>query len=183
MLARRYNETDVHPDIAVLTGQAVDPYDLPQPIIVPREGINPRKVVGTIFASHLLPTPPKDEDNEIVALTDAEIVRTALENARLFQVKGRSAEPIALEGQFLITHQVDFGVTTVATLEGRLVIAIDESGARYFKRLRRQSSIAVLESLNPDGTTPAELLSFDGALGLPKLIGLLTVVGVLFELP
>lgn len=183
LLARRYNETDIQPSIAVLTGQAVDPYVFPPPIIVRREGIEPRKIVGTIFASHLVPLPLNDEDNEIVALADAAIIHKSLENARLFQVKGRSAEPIALEGQFLITHQVPFSADAVAELEGRLVIAVDENGARYFKRIRRHGSIVVLESLNPDGTTPAELLSVDGALALPKLTGLLTVAGVLFELP
>lgn len=183
LLARRYNETDVHPTLAVLTGQAVDPCALPQPIIVPREGIEPRKIVGTIFRSYLSPSTPKDDDKEIVPLTDTTIIPEALENARLFQVKGRSAEPIALEGQFLITHKVPFNAETIAELEGRLVIAVDENGARYFKRIRRHGSIVVLESLNPDGMTPAELLSTDGALALPKLTGLLTVVGVLFELP
>ena len=64
-----------------------------------------------------------------------------------------------------------------------MVIAVDENGARYFKRIRRHGSLVVLESLNPDGTTPAELLSLDGVLALPKLTGLLTVAGVLFELP
>jgi len=43
--------------------------------------------------------------------------------------------------------------------------------------------IVVLESLNPDGTTPAEILSFEGELGLRRLTGMLEVVGVLFELP
>ena len=64
-----------------------------------------------------------------------------------------------------------------------LVIAFDENGARYFKRLRRHGSIIVLESLNPDGTTPAELLSLDGANELPKLTELFSVAGVLFDLP
>ncbi|MGE3450249.1 MAG: hypothetical protein AB7I06_02470 [Burkholderiales bacterium] len=183
LLARRYNETEVHPTLAVLTGQAVDPYALPQPIIVPREGVEPRKVVGTIFGWNLLPPPPKDENNEIVVLPDPTILAKLLGNARLFQVKGRSAEPIALEGQFLITQQIPFSADAIAEVEGRLVIAVDENGARYFKRLRRHAAIIVLESLNPDGTTPAELLSLDGSQGLPKLTGLLTVTGVLFELP
>jgi len=41
----------------------------------------------------------------------------------------------------------------------------------------------IVESLNPDGTTAAEILSFDGALGLPMLTHALEVIGVLFELP
>jgi len=40
-----------------------------------------------------------------------------------------------------------------------------------------------LESLNPDGTTAAEVLSFDGSLGLPKITHALEVIGVLFDLP
>ena len=182
-LARRYNETDVHPDIGILTGQSVDPLALPQPIVVPRDGVQPRKIVGTIFASHLLPIPPKDDENEVIALSDYSIVSNALDNARLFEVKGRSAEPIALDGQFLITHPLTFSSTAVAEIDGRLVIAIDESGTRYFKRLRIQGPIIILESLNTDGLSPPELLSLDGTNGLPKLIGLLEVVGVLFEKP
>ena len=51
LLARRYNETDIHPHIAVLTGQATDPYALAQPVIAPLEKLAPRKIVGTLFAS------------------------------------------------------------------------------------------------------------------------------------
>ena len=45
----------------------------------------------------------------------------------------------------------------------------DEDGTRYFKRLRCRGDIAVLESLNQDGTTAAELLSFNGTQGLSRL--------------
>src|SRR5207244_2138027 len=59
LLARRYNETEIHPHIAVLTGQATDPYALAHPVIAPLEKLAARKVVGTLFASSKLPTPPK----------------------------------------------------------------------------------------------------------------------------
>jgi len=66
----------------------------------------------------------------------------------------------------------------------RLVVAVDDNGATYFKRLRSsRESLVILESLNPDGTTPAELLSLDGASGLARLTHVLPVIGVLFELP
>jgi SOS-response transcriptional repressor LexA len=68
-------------------------------------------------------------------------------------------------------------------LEGRLVVAVDDTGERYFKRLRVHGNFVVLESLNPDGTTPAQLLSLDGSSKLPKLTDLIEVVGVLFEAP
>jgi hypothetical protein len=183
LLARRYNETQIHPHIAVLTAQSLDPYALAQPIITPQEKLAPRKIVGTLFASARLPTPPKDENAECIPLNDLTIVSGLLHDAKLFKVSGRSAEPIALDGQFIITQSVILTNASLHEMDGHLVIAVDESGARYFKRLRRHSALVVLESLNPDGSAPGELLSLEGELGLPRLTGLLEVVGVLFELP
>ncbi|WOJ88338.1 hypothetical protein RZS28_10855 [Methylocapsa polymorpha] len=183
LLARRYNETEIHPHIAVLTGQSVDPYALAQPVIAPQEKIEPRKIVGTLFASSRLPTPPKDENVEFTALSDLTVVNALLQNAKLFKVSGRSAEPIALDGQFIITQSVAVTPASLGEMDGRLVIAVDENGARYFKRFHRHGPLVVLESLNPDGTAPGELLSFEGVLGLPRLTGLQEVVGILFELP
>lgn len=183
LLARRRSETDVHPDMVVLTGQTPDPYDLPQPVIAPKEKVKQKKVVGTLFLSYLAPPPPKVANREVVAVADLSLVEKTLANARLFEVQGRSAEPIALESQLLITHPTTFGPEALKYLEGRLAVAVDDVGARYFKRLRVHNTLVVLESLNPDGSTPAQLLSLDGSDGLPKLTGLLEVVGVLFEIP
>lgn len=182
LLARRYNETEIHPHIAILTGQSIDPHALVQPIIAPKERLACRKIVGTLFAFSKLPTPPKDENLEFVALSDLTVVN-ALDNAKLFKVSGRSAEPIALDGQFIMTQPVTLKNTSLDDMDGHLVIAVDENGTRYFKRFRRHGTIIVLESLNPDGTAPAEILSLEGHLSFPRLTGLLEVVGVLFELP
>ena len=183
LLARRYNETEIHPHIAVLTGQATDPTALAQPIVVPRERIKARKIVGTLFAKSKLPIPPKDENAEFIALSDLSAVTSMVEGAKLFQVNGRSAEPIALDGQFIMTQPMAMTSPAMTEMAGRLVIAVDEDGVRYLKRFRPQGAIIVLESLNPDGTAPAELLSIGGELGFPKLVELLEVVGILFELP
>lgn len=183
LLARRYNETELHPHVSILTAAGIGPHSLPQPIIAPTDRIEPRKIVGTLFASHRMPTPSFNKDAEICALTDFSVAENMLDNARLFQVSGRSAEPIALDGQFIITQQAVFEKEALANMDGRLVIAFDENGTRYFKRFRLHESVVILESLNPDGTTAAEMLSLNGAMGLPKLGGLLEVVGVLFELP
>jgi hypothetical protein len=183
LLARRYNETEIHPHIAILTGQASDPYALAQPVVAPLEKIAARKIVGTLFASCKLPAPAKDENAEFVALADLSVVSELLQDAKLFKVSGRSAEPIALDGQFIMTRPIILTAATLGEMDGRLAIAVDDSGARYFKRFRRHGAIVVLESLNPDGTSAAEILSLDGELGLARLTGMLEVVGVLFELP
>ncbi len=107
-----------------------------------------------------------------------------LDQARLFKVRGRSAEPLALDGQYLMTREPVVDVSAIAGLDGRLVVAVDADGATYFKRFRRmQAGLVVLESLNPDGTAPAELVSLDGRDGIPRLVQVLPVLGVLFELP
>ena len=165
-----------------LTGQAVGPSTLPPPVIV-QPDTNFRKIVGTLFAAHLLPVPPIDADREFIALPNPGIIDQTLKDARLFKVEGRSAEPIALEGQYLITRGKLIKADAIASLDGRLVVGIDENGTRYFKRLRCHNTLVVLESLNPDGLTAAEVLSLDNSHALPKITGALEVIGVLFELP
>ena len=183
LLARRLNRPENHSEIFVLTGQAVDPSTLPPPVIVPPD-TNFRKIVGTLFVAHLLPVPPFDSDREFIAVPDPSIIDQTLKDARLFKVEGRSAEPIALQGQYLITRGKLIKADAIASLDGRLVVGIDENGARYFKRLRcHNNTLVVLESLNPDGLTAAEVLSLDNSHPLPKITGALEVIGVLFELP
>ncbi len=182
LLARRYNRPENHSEIVVLTGQAVDPYALPLPIIV-QPDTNFRKIVGTLFTSHLLPVSAGDPEHEFVSVPDPSILEKTLKGSRLFKVDGRSAEPIALEGQFLITREKPSRGEAINKLDGRLIVGIDEDGARYFKRLRCRGTIAILESLNPDGSTAAEVLSLDGSHSLPKIAEAIEVVGVLFEEP
>ena len=182
LLARRFNRPENHSEIVVLTGQAVDPSTLPQPIIV-QPDTDFRKIVGTLFMSHLLPVPSIDPEREFVTVPDPNILDKTLNGARLFKVEGRSAEPVALEGQFLITRDKPVKADAIASLDGRLVVGIDEDGARYFKRLRCHKKIVVLESLNPDGLTASVVLSLDGVHSLPKITEALEVIGVLFELP
>ncbi len=181
LLARRYNEMDEHPEVAVLTGEAIDPYSLPQPLIIAPDTAELRKIVGTLFAAHNLPVPVRNPKSEIVPLKDLAIPRRMLQRARLFKVEGRSAEPIALEGQFLITSDVDIGIEDVRALDGRLVVAIDEDGVRYFKRLRCKNEFVILENLSQDGMTASELLSIDENGGLSRLHCVREVIGVLFE--
>ena len=179
-VARRLNLSDDYPGMAVLTGQSTNPYMLPQPIIVPVDKLPMRKIVATLFMSNAAPMPITPGD--VVPLDDASKIANVLEGAKLFQVSGRSMEPIALENQFVITREETIDETTLRRLEGTLVIAIDENGAIYFKRLRRRDDLIILESANSEASTQPELLSLGGD-ARPTLTNLLSVVGVLFEQP
>ncbi len=179
-VARRLNLSDDQPEIAVLTGQSTNPYMLPQPIISPADKLRMRKVVGTVFMSDARPLP--QTVGEVVPIHDPSTVASILEGAKLFQVSGQSMEPIALEEQFVITRLETIDERTLARLEGALVIAVDENGAKYFKRLRRRDDLISLESANSDARTPSELLSLQGH-GRPGLANLFSVAGVLFEEP
>lgn len=182
LLARRYNTSEDHPDIAILTAQAVDPYAIAEPVIVPLNGLEHRKVVGTLFSSDGGRFTAAED--EVAAVDAPGDYFHLLDQARLFEVQGRSAEPLALDRQYLMTGEPVADASAIAGLDGRLVVAVDADGATYFKRLRlKQAGLVVLESLNPDGTTPAELLSIDGRDGIPQLVQILLVLGVLFELP
>lgn len=108
------------------------------------------------------------------------------QSSREFQnVQGSWAQRGANRSGRAIPHDPTRSLTTetLAELDGHLVIAVDENGGRYFKRLRRRENLILLESLNPDGTAPAEVLSVGGEMAFPRLSALLEVVGVLFELP
>jgi hypothetical protein len=111
----------------------------------------------------------KANNVEFLPLADFTAIHALLQNAKLFQVEGRSAEPVALDGQYIITHPIAMTSAAITQSAGRLVIAIDDAGARYLKRFRPHGQMIVLESLNPDGTTQAELLSFGGEQGLPSI--------------
>lgn len=180
LFARRYNLVDAHPGIVVLTGQSVDPTSTPEPVIVSQETAQVKKIVGTVFTRHALPMPPFEKGQEVAPIGDGAPLSGLLDGARLLEVSGRSAEPIALNDQFLITRNIMTTASEIRTLDGCPIVAVDEDGTRYFKRLQCSGRIAILESLNPDGTTASELLTFDDSLGLPKITHALEVIGVLF---
>ena len=180
--ARRFNESEDHSDVVILTGQSTDPYALPEPVIALKDKIESKIIVGTIFMpqSH---TKPTSIGHEVLPVEEFSIIDDRLKNAKLFKVKGRSMEPIALEDQLVITLDEVLDKTTLKRLDGELVIAVDQSGGVYFKRLRLHDHVVVLESANSNATTSSEILSLTDEGEYPKLIGLRTVVGVLFDIP
>ena len=182
LYARRLNETDDQPDILMLTAQAVDPYTLPDPVIVLKSKIKPRKIVGTLFLGSSAP-PPLDDGQEVTAIKDFSLIASRLKNIELLKVEGRSMEPIALDGQHVMTVAETLDLQTLERLNGELVIAVDEDAGVYFKRLRLHDKCVVLESANSSATTSSEILSLDDSGSFKKLTSLKSVVGVLFDLP
>ena len=179
-VARRLHLPEEHHGMAVLTGQGTNPYMHPDPIIVPVDKLPMRKIVGTLFIPARTPSPIVSGD--VIPLDDTSKLTSLLDGAHLFKVTGRSMEPIALEDQLVITREEIVDSTTLRRFDGTLVIAIDDSGARYFKRLRHRDNLIILESANSDASTPSEILSLDGG-AYPMLTKILSVVGILFEEP
>ncbi len=73
---------------------------------MPREAGKFRKIVGTIFSFSGGVCPQPENNDEIVVIDDAASYKTLLSDSKLFKVKGRSAEPVALDGQFLVTRDM-----------------------------------------------------------------------------
>ncbi len=182
LYARRLNESDDHSDVVVLTGQSTDPYALPEPVIALKDKIETNIIVGTVFMSQTVPPPPSI-DHEVSPVDDFAMIEARVKDAKLFEVKGRSMEPIALEGQFVMTLDEALDQTALKRLSGELVIAVDQNGGVYFKRLRLHGHVVVLESANSSVATSSEILSLTDEDGYPKLAGLRSVVGVLFDRP
>ena len=180
--ARRLTVPESNPDVAVLVAQAVDPRAIGTPVIAPLNGFDCKKVVGVLFSVGR--DVPDGGGNEVVPVEEVADYWNLIDKGRLFRVEGRSAEPLALEGQYLIAGDRVTGTAEISRLDGRLVVAVDGEGGCYFKRLRiARGGLVVLESLNPDGTCPSELMSFDRDGELPTLESAFVVRGVLFDLP
>ena len=182
LLARRLNDAEGHTDVSVLTGQSGNPYELPEAAIALKEKLEPRKIIGTLFTSGESPNRRTTED-EVVPVEDFSAIKRQVEDARLLKVSGQSMEPIALDGQYVLVKDETVDATSLAPLEGKLVIAISSSGATFFKRLRLKNGLAVLESVNSNYSSGTELLSLSSAPGFDTLEALWSVRGVLFEDP
>lgn len=181
LYARRLNETEEHNELFMLTGQTTDPYSLPIPVIAPKDKIDLRKIIGTVFFPEAVPPPPSEHELSEVGVFG--LVEDRLKNVRLLQVKGRSMEPIALDGQYLMTRDEVFETSTLNKLDGQLVIASDDEDRIYFKRLRLHADTIVLESTNSSRSTSSEILSLSEGGKFPRLVSLRSVVGVLFDPP
>ena len=184
-VARRWLEYAEAPALAVLAATSSNPREVPSAIISRAEGANRRKIVGVLFAAERLGLGHRfDSDTEATELeADNGVVTDLVADTDVFEVQGSSAEPIALDKQYLIAKSsTDDFSRVLARLDGKPVIAEDNDGYAFFKRLRVLEPGAIaLESLDKTGAEGLVVLSTDRGGSSPLLTRVREVVGVIFD--
>lgn len=181
VVARRFEMSENHGDVAVLTAHAVNPRQIAAPIVAKRASIDLHKVIGVLFDDAFAHSPDRHE--VIDCGGDAPLQKRIAPIQGLVEVAGDSAEPLALDKQFLFIGKPLDPTAALHSLEGRPVIAEDGEGYRYFKRLRSAGkSGVVLESLEISGEHAPIVLTLSTG-NVTDLIQVWPVLGVLFERP
>ena len=103
-VARRWLEYAAVPTLAVLAASSSNPREVPPAIISRAEGANRRKIVGVLFAADRLQAGDRiGPDAEATSLeADNGMVADLVADTDVFEVQGSSAEPIALDKQYLL---------------------------------------------------------------------------------
>lgn len=181
ILARRFEIAENHTDVAVLTAQALNPRQIAQPVIGHKSVFVLHKIVGVLYDPGASLT--KDED-EICACAGEASLNAYTSNALgLVEVVGDSAEPLALNGQYIVVGSPIVPAQAIGQLTDRPIIAEDTDDQRYFKRLRVPSADQiVLESMDSGGDHGPVVLSMPGK-GPKSVTRIWPVLGILFELP
>ena len=185
LIARRWHEDRETPALAVLAASSSNPREVPSAVISRAKGANRRKIVGVLFAAGRLQPGDKIESDAEATVLDAndELAAELVADTSAFEVQGYSAEPIALDKQFLLAKPArsDFQ-SALAQLDGKPVIAEDSDDCAFFKRLRYMPpSRVILESLDKSGSEGLIPLSVNPKGPSPHLTGIREVVGVIFD--
>jgi hypothetical protein len=183
LLARRLEIADNHSDVAVLTANAINPRMIAAPIVAKLSTLTMQKIIGVVY-DHGKSVLGHASEEEVCDCGGDSYVNAAFANMHgLVEVEGHSAEPHALDKQFLIIAGPVPVPEARKKLEGQPVIAEDSSGSRYFKRLRSSSDgLVILESLEIGGDFPPIVLSHKPG-SAPHVETIWPVLGVLFERP
>jgi SOS-response transcriptional repressor LexA len=183
ILARRFEIAENHSDVAVLTAQAINPRKIAPPVIAHRATITMHKIIGVLYEAAAWGAPAPSDMEVCECAGEAILVGLAANTLGLVEVIGQSAEPHALNGQYLIVKKQITADEALKALDGKPIIAADTDDNRYFKRLRiATGDQIVLESLDSGGDYAPVVLSAPGK-GRNCLARVWPVAGVLFELP
>jgi hypothetical protein len=183
LIARRLEIADNHSDVAVLTANAINPRRIAAPIVAKLSTLTMQKIIGVLY-DHGQFALGKVGPEEVCDCGGDSHVKGAFEGMQgLVSVNGHSAEPHALDKQFLIIANPMSVAEACKKLEGRPVIAEDSTGSRYFKRLRSTGKgQVILESLEIGGDFPPIVLASEPDSEL-HISTIWPVLGVLFERP
>ena len=184
-VARRWHEDKEAPTLAVLAASSSNPREVPSAVISRAKGANRRKIIGVLFAADKLqPGDTVDPDTEATDLdANNRVVADLVADTDVFEVQGSSAEPIALENQYLLAKRAKTDVqVALRELDGRPVIAEDSENCAFFKRLRvLDFKSVILESLDKTGSEGLIPLSTEPGGVTTLLTRVREVVGVIFD--
>jgi SOS-response transcriptional repressor LexA len=182
VLARRFEAAENHSDIAVLTAQAINPRKIAPPVIAHRSTFTLHKIIGVLYEDAAWSAPCNSDMEVCECSGEAVLSGLVADVLGLVEVVGQSAEPHALDGQYIIVEKQLSAVDALKRLDGKPVIASDSDDNRYFKRLRVGQDRVVLESMDSGGDYAPVILALPGQ-GSNCLEQVWPVAGVLFELP
>jgi hypothetical protein len=182
ILARRLEIADNHSDVAVLTANAINPRLTAPPVVAKLSTLTMKKVVGVLYDTGKTGIAQSSE-MEVAECGGEAAITAILSRAKgLVEVSGHSAEPRALDKQFLIIGDPASLKDAEKNLNGYPVIAEDSDQSRYFKRLHVDADNIILESLEIGGDFPPILFAKTPGF-LTHLTKVWPVLGVLFEKP
>jgi len=182
MFARRFEIAENHSDVAVLTAQAINPRQIAPPLIAHKSTLKMHKIIGVLYEDGAWSAPPPTE-MEVCECGGEAVFTDLVANALgLVEVVGKSAEPHALDKQYLVVKKERTSEEALKTLDGKPIIAADTDENYYFKRLRVANDRIVLESMDSGGDYGPVVLSLPGS-GENCLKRVWPVAGILFELP
>lgn len=179
LLARRLQVADNHHDVAVLTASAINPRMTAAPIVAKLSTLVMKKIVGVLYDAGSV---AGLSEMEIDGCGTAAIATILSASMGYVEVKGYSAEPLALDKQFLLIGNSLSLKEAEQQLDGAPVIAETSDGDNFFKRLRVEADYIILESLEIGGNFAPILLSKTPGTGR-HVTKLWPVTGALFEKP
>jgi hypothetical protein len=182
VLARRFDVAENYSDIAVLTAQAINPRKIAPPVIARKSTFTLHKIIGVLYEDAKWGSPCNSDMEVCECAGEAVLSGLVADTLGLVEILGQCAEPLALNGQYIIIEKQLSAVDALKKLDGKPVIASDTDNNRYFKRLRVGKDCVVLESMDSGGDYAPVILALPGQ-GSNCLEQVWPVAGVLFELP
>jgi energy-coupling factor transporter ATP-binding protein EcfA2 len=127
VFARRLEFALNHTDVAVLIAQANNPRKIAAPVIAQRSTFALKKIVGVIYDNAAVATDASGNEVDYIGGSSA-LSHLLSGQMGLVEVVGDSAEPIALNKQYIIVRDQLSSDVSLTSLVGRPVIAEDGDG-------------------------------------------------------